>query len=191
MYEVWSIISKQLYEITEKYGCSIHAFVLMPNHFHLMMSSRNEDLGVVMQRLMLSITKKMNFYSGRSGRIFGGRYHGSLIQDENYLDHALKYIYRNPVKAGLSETVESYPFSTIQFVIYKRPIDFPLSPPIGHLNLIPHQDTNDFINWLNQPFSNEEDQSLRGGFKKTIFEPTKSGWRQNKPSLNGLKGLSK
>jgi putative transposase len=184
MYDVWTIISKELREIVDDYGSAIHAFVLMPNHFHLMMSTGNEDLGVIMQKLMLLITKKINAHSGRTGRIFGGRYHGSLIQDESYLDCALKYVYRNPVKAGLSETVESYPFSTIRFLIHQQAGAIPLSPPIGHSHLIPNQDIVGFINWMNQPFSNEEDQSIRGALKKIRFEPPKAGWRQTKTALH-------
>jgi REP element-mobilizing transposase RayT len=183
IYDVWAIVSAEINVIVEKFGCEIHAFVLMPNHFHLLITTPAEGLGVVMQAFMLSVTKKINVSSGRTGRVFGGRYHGSLIDNEHYFDCALKYVYRNPVKAKLSNSVETYPFSTIQDLLKDSFFEFPLKPPSGHQSLIPEKNVSAFLGWLNLPFPNEQDLAIKGAFKKTRFVPNKSGWKQVKAKI--------
>ncbi len=187
IYDVWSVISAELSEAVKRFGCGIHAFVLMPNHFHLLISTPKSDLGVVMQYFMLAITKRINAISGRSGRIFGSRYHASLIDHDHYYDCALKYVYRNPVKARLSESVQSYPFSTIVFICKKRFSEIPMIPPQGHLELIPDGNKDDFLEWLNLPFPNEQESMIKKGFKKTRFNPPKSGWKQGRVEIEGYR----
>jgi len=178
--EVWAIISNELGEVSAKFECRIHAFVLMPNHFHLLVSTTNQDLGVVMQNLMITITKKINRNSGRIGRVFGSRYHWTLIDNEHYFDCALKYVYRNPVKANLVELVEDYEFSTIKMVISNQFVILKMHPPIGHLSLIPNENKSEFLSWLNRPFPNEEYSAIKKAFQKTKFEMPKPGWRRKK-----------
>ncbi len=183
--EVWRIISDEIATITERFGCKIHAFVLMPNHFHLLLTTPNENLGVIMQTFMILITKRLNSNSRRSGRIFGSRYHWSLIDNEEYFDCALKYIYRNPVKASLSKSVEDYEFSTFNQVLEERNTPFVITPPIGHMSNIPKQNAVEFIRWLNRPFSNEIQRAIQIGFRKTRFNPGKLSWKKDE-NLNAL-----
>jgi putative transposase len=100
-YQTWEIFNEKILEVQKKFGVKIHAFVMMSNHFHLLITTPHEDLGKVMETFMRSITRTMNAKSGRTGRVFGGPYHWSLINSNVYYDCALKYVYRNPVKAKL------------------------------------------------------------------------------------------
>jgi hypothetical protein len=109
-----------------------------------------------------------------------------LIDNDHYFDCALKYVYRNPVKAKLSNTVEEYEYSTLQNLIKKMPVTIPLSPPIGHASLVPEEGISYFLKWLNQPFPNEQDLAIKGAFKKTRFVPPQEGWMRRKAPLGGI-----
>lgn len=180
---VWRILLQELREVHDRYGCHVHAFVLMPNHFHLMISTPNEDLGIIMKFFMQSITKKINSKSRRIGRVFGARYHWSMIDNDHYLDCAFKYIYRNPVKAQLSPKVESYPYSSLRSLLEGAESMIPLSPVHGFQSLFPSDDVEGFVEWLNQPFPREEDEMIRKGFKKTIFSLRRENWKRANPEL--------
>ena len=93
---VWGALTDQCFEIVMLFGAQIHALVAMPNHIHLLISTPNEDLGVVMQRLLLGLTKRINRLAGRSGRVFGSQYHWTIIDTAEYFANVLKYVYRNP-----------------------------------------------------------------------------------------------
>lgn len=187
---VWKVINQEISEITEICSCKIHAFVLMPNHIHLMISTPQDDLGVVMQIFVTSITKKLNSLSGRCGRVFGARYHWSLIDNEDYLDSALKYIYRNPVKARLVERVEQYPFSSMKWILEGHFPLFEIFPPFGHLHLIPGNNPHTYLNWLNRPFPNEEEAAIQRGFRKSTFTPPKMGSMQKTVILECFRSMS-
>ena len=174
----WRIFYWNLNEARELFKVKIHAFVMMPNHFHLLMSTPDQDLGIVMQRVMASVTKTINFKSGRSGRIFGSRYHWSLIDSVNHYDCVLKYVYRNPVKANLSPSVESYVFSTLTQVVGGKE-DF-LSPPFGETTLISGVQMKDYLVWLNQPFLNEQESAIGLALKKSCFKLPKVGWKRRR-----------
>ena len=176
--DVWRVFNWHLNEITKKFEVKIHAFVLMPNHFHLLISTPKDDLGVVMQYLILFVTKALNAKANRTGRVFGDRYHWSIIDTLDYYDYALKYVYRNPVKANIIERVEDYPFATIGGAIGKKRMFFPLSPPDGIQSIVPADDIEEFLRWLNQPFRKEHDDAIRKGFKKKKFSLSKVGWKR-------------
>jgi len=174
--EVWYVTSDELTKIIEQFECKIHAFVLMSNHFHLLISTPKDDLGVIMKAFMSSLTRRLNLLSGRSGRVFGSRYHWSLIDNEHYFDCALKYVYRNPVKARMCDSVESYPFSTIRNLLNQGANLIQIEPIKGHEQLVPEGDLMAFLNWMNHPFSNEVHSKIQKAFKKTRFEIPKEGW---------------
>lgn len=89
-FAVWNIICNQIAEAQNRYQWKIHAFVLMPNHLHMLVTTPEEDLGIIMRDFVAITTKKLNRHAGRSGRVFGKRYHWSLVDDENYLDSVTK-----------------------------------------------------------------------------------------------------
>lgn len=97
----WKAFCELLYEFSVQGRLRVHAFVLMPNHFHLIASTPDADLDRVMMDFMRTITRTIQFISGRTGHIFGGPYRQSLIDSTRYFAHAFKYVYRNPVKGGL------------------------------------------------------------------------------------------
>ena len=168
---VWESFLEESYAITIGHGALIHSLVLMSNHFHLKISTPESDLGIVMRDFSRSITRTLNLKSGRSGHIFAGRYRWSLIQTPDYYSAAYKYVYRNPVKAGICEKVEDYPYSTINVVTGARKTPLPLTHPLdGAGDILIPEDPIQLLSWLNRPYSAETDRSIALGIRRKNFQ---------------------
>jgi REP element-mobilizing transposase RayT len=167
---VWKITTDELYRISVFYGAKIHAFVMMSNHTHLLISTPEADLGKCMEEFGKRVTAAINSRSGRSGHVFGGRYKWSLVQSPIYYAYALKYIYRNPVRAGMVQAVEDYPFSTLHGLLGRSRLPFPIHYPIGDqdIGFYPHG-FDELVEWLNQPFQNELLLALDTGMRRKVL----------------------
>ena len=165
---VWKIATEELYLLSILYEIEIHAFVLMPNHFHLLLTVPNEDLGVIMRNFISALAKRVNLLSGRSGHLFGGPYFWTIITSTRYFGHALKYVYRNPVKAKLSLNVEEYEFSTAGGIFGESTSPFPLHfTRLGlEMNLPDPDIPGSWIEWLNRPFPGDTEQLIQKALKK-------------------------
>src|SRR4051794_23831949 len=76
---VWAVIGLECLNLAWVYGVQFHALVLMPNHFHMLLTVPEHDLGKAMNVFVSSATRTINLFSGRSGHVFGGPYHWSII----------------------------------------------------------------------------------------------------------------
>lgn len=93
-----------LREAAKQFGSSVHAFALMPNHVHLLMTPQNADsLAKTMQSLGRRYAQYFNQQHQRSGTIWEGRYRSSLI-DPDYFLRCQRYIELNPVRAGFESS---------------------------------------------------------------------------------------
>ena len=96
-----------LREAARQFGCAVHAFALMPNHVHLLMTPQSEDsLAKTMQSLGRRYAQYFNQQHRRSGTIWEGRYRSSLI-DPDYFLRCQRYIELNPVRAGFESNPQS------------------------------------------------------------------------------------
>ena len=87
-----------------QFGCAVHAFVLMPNHVHLLLTPQNEEaLAKTMQSLGRRYAQYFNQQHHRSGTIWEGRYRSSLI-DPDYFLRCMRYVELNPVRAGFESS---------------------------------------------------------------------------------------
>ena len=123
-------------EAVEKYGCQVHAYVLMTNHVHLLVSPEAEDsLGRMMQFIGTRYVPYINKTYKRSGSLWEGRYKASLIQTENYFLTCMRYIELNPVRArGMVNKPGDYRWSSYQGNAYARK-DSLLTPHQCYLDL--------------------------------------------------------
>lgn len=158
--KVWQIFIRKLNELQIEFNVQIGGFVLMNNHFHLLIMSPEEDIDRIMYFLMKDSTLRIQKQSGRINRIFGGRYKGSIIENHQYLLNVYKYVYRNPVAAGICEKAESYEYSSLHYLIYKKNLPFKLY----EILLTPG------LNWINQSFKDEEARSIKWGLSRTKFQ---------------------
>jgi putative transposase len=94
------IYLRWLQEAAKHFGCAVHAFALMPNHVHLLLTPQEEDsLAKTMQSLGRRYAQYFNQQHKRSGTIWEGRYRSSLIDPEYFL-RCQRYVELNPVRAG-------------------------------------------------------------------------------------------
>lgn len=101
------------YENARKFGVSIHAYVLMDNHFHLLATpSTDEALPKMMQSVGRSYVRYFNDRYQRSGTLWEGRYKSTLIETARYLLACMVYFDLNPVRAGLVAQARDYPWSS-------------------------------------------------------------------------------
>ena len=93
----------------ESWDC--HVFCLMPNHYHLIVDTRLERLSRGLHRLNGTLALTFNQRYKRSGHLFGDRFAAFGIRDEEHLRNASEYVLQNPVRAGLCECAEDWPWS--------------------------------------------------------------------------------
>jgi putative transposase len=103
----------ELREICLKSGCRVHAYVLMTNHVHLLMTP--EAAGQVswtLQALGRRYVRYVNDRYGRTGTLWEGRFKSCLVDSETYLLRCYRYIELNPVRAGMVARAEEYRWSS-------------------------------------------------------------------------------
>jgi putative transposase len=102
-----------LREHAEKTGCRVHAYVLMTNHVHLLMSAERPDAtGALMKALGQRYVQYVNRTYRRSGTLWEGRYRSCLTQEETYLLACQRYIELNPVRAAMVAHPAEYRWSS-------------------------------------------------------------------------------
>ena len=101
-----------LAEHAGKTGCQIHAYVLMTNHVHLLLSAETaQAAGALMKALGQRYVQYVNRTYQRSGTLWEGRFRSCLTQDETYLLACQRYIELNPVRAGMVAHPADYRWS--------------------------------------------------------------------------------
>ncbi len=99
-----------------RYQCHIHAYVLMTNHVHLLVTpSDKQGVSRMMQYMGRRYVPYINHSYGTSGSIWEGRYKASLIHDEQYLLTCMRYIELNPVRANMVNHPGQYRWSSYRF----------------------------------------------------------------------------
>lgn len=97
----------------KKTDCRVHAYVLMTNHVHLLVSaSRPDGAGALMKALGQRYVQYVNRTYRRSGTLWEGRFRSCLTLEENYLLGCYRYIELNPVRAGMVEHPAEYVWSS-------------------------------------------------------------------------------
>jgi putative transposase len=102
-----------LKKYSAKWTSPIMAYCLMTNHVHLLTKPGSEEsLFKMMQGLTLCYTQYINRTYGRTGRLWESRYHSCIVDREKYLWAVARYIEQNPVRVGMVEKAEDYPYSS-------------------------------------------------------------------------------
>jgi len=97
----------------EKFNCKIHAYVLMPNHFHLVLTPFSQDgIGKLMQYVGRYYVQYFNNCYDRTGTLWEGRYRATLFDPAAFLVPISQYVESNPVRAGLVTAPADYAWSS-------------------------------------------------------------------------------
>jgi putative transposase len=89
----------------------LYAYVLMDNHVHLLIETPADPISRIMQLINFTYTQYFNKKHGKVGHLFQGRYKAIICDRDNYLVGLVRYIHRNPVKAGIAAKVADYKWS--------------------------------------------------------------------------------
>ncbi len=92
-----------------KYGFRIYAFILMRNHYHILIETPLPNLSRGMLYLNRELARTFNKAIRREGAVFRARYKAILIEQEKYFLNVFSYVNKNAVRGGISESVASYP----------------------------------------------------------------------------------
>lgn len=102
-----------LAEEAKQQGVEVHAYVLMSNHIHLLLTpQRDQALPLMMQALGRRYVRHFNLCHGRTGTLWEGRYRSTLIQTERHLLACMVYLDLNPVRAGMVADPADHPWSS-------------------------------------------------------------------------------
>ena len=102
-----------LADAAERYGCAIHAWVLMPNHVHLLLTPESAaSLPGLMQSLGRRYVRHVNAARDRTGTLWEGRYRAVPIDSDEYFLSCCRYIELNPARARLVVHPRDYPWSS-------------------------------------------------------------------------------
>ena len=105
-----------LKEQAEKYDCLIHAYCLMTNHVHLLITPEHENsAALLMKHLGQRYVQYINRTYRRTGTLWEGRFRSCLTQSEEYVLVCYRYIELNPVRAQMVEHPADYPWSSFRF----------------------------------------------------------------------------
>jgi putative transposase len=103
----------KLHQACTKHACSLHAYVLMTNHVHLLITPHSEtSLSKALQMLGRYYVQYFNYCYRRTGTLWEGRYKATLIDSEAYLLTCMRYIELNPVRAGMAVDPADYLWSS-------------------------------------------------------------------------------
>jgi putative transposase len=130
------------------------AYCLMPNHFHMVVWPQGDgDLGRWMHRLMNAHVRRYRRRYRGSGHVWQGRFKAFPIQEDDHLLTVLRYVERNPVRAGLADRAQDWPWSSAGWV--------------GGVVLHPGPTARpaDWLDWVNRPIT-------QGEAKKRCHEPS-------------------
>ncbi|MFH1776238.1 MAG: transposase [Candidatus Omnitrophota bacterium] len=100
-----------------RFSFIIHAYCLMPNHYHLLMETPYANLSRCMQYINSSYTTYYNKAQKRVGHLFQGRYKAIVVDKDAYLNELSRYIHLNAVAAGLSNTPYEYPWCSYHYYV--------------------------------------------------------------------------
>jgi len=110
-----------LLEHAQRSKVAVHAYVLMDNHFHLLLTPETgEGIPQMMQSVGRSYVRYFNIRHARTGTLWEGRYRCSLIETEKYLLACMAYIDLNPVRAGMVSEPAEFPWSSYRHLIGQR-----------------------------------------------------------------------
>ena len=95
-----------------KFDLGCHAWCYLPNHFHLVLTSRRGNLSAAMQWLGTCAAQSFNARHARSGHFYQGRFGSRLVESDRHALELARYLPLNPVRAGLCHSPDEWPWSS-------------------------------------------------------------------------------
>jgi len=103
-----------------RFSIEIYAYVLMDNHYHLLLKTKKANLSKVMHWIGSTYTRRFNIRHRQNGHLFQGRFKNILVENEIYLLRLSYYIHRNPLRAGMVKRLADYQWSSYRAYAFKK-----------------------------------------------------------------------
>lgn len=142
---------------------ALHAFVFMDNHVHLLLTAQSTlELSGAMRRLGQCYVQSFNLRHRRCGPLWQGRFKSCLVQSEEYLLKAMRYIELNPVRAAMVQRPEDYRWSSVHTHLARGHDPLVSSHPVYlALGNDPAERARCYRSWLEAGIPAEELEKLR------------------------------
>jgi putative transposase len=159
--KVWSISVLAFKKAQKHHPAIVSQYVLMSNHYHLLIRTPNCDIDHFMFWFNKTFSDELRRRTNSENRMFGSNYKWSLITNDIYFKNVFRYIYQNPIRAGVVTNCESYPYSTFHYTYYQKIIPF-------RFQVLEHLEFRNPL--LNHLYDSERAGAIRSGLKKSQFK---------------------
>lgn len=173
-------MERHLYFLVFAFDVHVHAFVLMANHFHLLARFPRQNLSDGMAYFLRETSRELTRTSKRINHTYSSRFFRVSIGNPLYYLHCYKYVYRNPVEAGLAHRTEEYRWSTLRGLLGFERIAIPLAED----NTL-FSNVEGTLRWLNQAPEVEDWEAVRKAIRKREFKLGKAANKREPHSLEG------
>ena len=116
----YELFLSTLQEAHRLFQLKVHAYSLMPNHYHLLVHTPKGNLSRGMRHLNGVYTQKINQRIKQDGSLFRGRYKSIVVEKEGYLLELVRYIHRNAYKAGIEKEIGEYKWNSHRAYMMKN-----------------------------------------------------------------------
>ena len=116
----YQLFIRLLDELHKRFHIKIHAYCLMPNHYHILLQTPLANLSHAMRHLDSLYTRRYNILQKRDGPLLRGRFKSIIVEDEKYLLRLSRYIHLNPVTAKMVIHAKDYLWSSYRAYLNKK-----------------------------------------------------------------------
>ncbi len=107
-------------EVSEHYDFIIHEYVIMDNHYHLLLENQRENLSAGMRQINSTYAQYFNKKQKRVGHLWQGRFKSWYVFDEKYLFTLFKYLELNPIEANITKKVGEFRYTVVHDILHNR-----------------------------------------------------------------------
>ena len=159
MHRLWNIFYDALIYARQRVDVKLHSFVLMGNHYHLIITTPNCNLDKFMESFNRKLSWEMKKVVRDHNHKFANRYKWTIIKSRAYLYNVYRYVYQNPVRAGLCRMCLDYPYSSLRLTPTQK-LSLRLNP---HLCYFRHR------SWMEQSIGVEFDTAIKKALRRSEF----------------------
>ncbi len=151
-------------EATRLYKLEVHAYTLMPDHYHLLIRTPAGNLSEIMRYINGTYTQKINRKYSYEGSMFRGRYKSILIEEDGYLLELIRYIHRNPLNAGIEKRPATHNWTSYRAYMRKkdRPNWLKVEQVLSRFDRYEKTALDKMVQFIEESASNGLEQRLRG-----------------------------
>ena len=157
---VWLLALQTFSEAHALHPIELVSFVLMSNHYHMLLYTPRANLDLFMYEFNKRLALKIQSESQNINQVFGGRYKWNLIESNTYFSNCYRYVFQNPVRAGLVYRCEEYRYSTLSCSLGKSEFSIPLYDKFGFKDEYA-------LSWLNERLGEKEISVLKRKLKRS------------------------